>query len=54
MSATIKTLSLWLVVIVIAIVVWNVVNANPVQQTEVDFSRHLADVRAGRVASATT
>ena len=53
MSATIKTLSLWLVVIVVAIVVWNVFNANPTPQDEIDFSRHLADVREGRVASVT-
>ncbi|MGD8331079.1 MAG: ATP-dependent zinc metalloprotease FtsH [Acidobacteriota bacterium] len=53
MSATIKTLSLWLVVIVVAIVVWNVLNQNPAQDQEIDFSRHLQDVRGGRVASVT-
>ncbi len=53
MSATIKTLSLWLVVIVIAIVVWNVVSTNPAPTAEIEFSRHLADVRAGRVANVT-
>jgi len=53
MSATIKTLSLWLVVIVVAIVVWNVFNNTPPQDTEVNFSRHLDDVRGKRVASVT-
>ncbi len=53
MSATIKTLSLWLVVIVVAIVVWNVFNQAPTQDNEIDFSRHLAAVRAGEVASVT-
>jgi len=53
MSATIKTLSLWLVVIVVAIVVWNVLNQNPAQDQEIDFSRHLQDVRGDRVASVT-
>jgi len=31
--------------------VWNVFNANPTPDTEIDFSRHLEDVRANRVAS---
>ena len=53
MSATIKTLSLWLVVIVIAIVVWNVFNHSPTQTTELTFSEHLADVRAGAVSKVT-
>jgi len=54
MSATIKTLSLWLVVIVIAIVVWNVFDNNTQQpQLERDFSQHLGDVREDRVASVT-
>ena len=53
MSATIRTLSLWLVVIVIAIVVWNVVSTNPAPTTDIEFSRHLADVSAGRVANVT-
>ena len=53
MSATIKTLSLWLVVVVVAIVVWNVLNQAPTQTTEVDFSRHLESVEADEVASVT-
>jgi len=53
MSATIKQLSLWLVVIVVAIVVWNVLNANQTPDNQIDFSRHLEDVRSGRVASVT-
>ena len=44
---------MWLVVIVIAIVVWNVVSTNPVPTTDIEFSRHLADVSAGRVANVT-
>ena len=53
MSATIRTLSLWLVVIVVAIVVWNVFNTTAPQDIEIDFSRHLEDVRGGRVARVT-
>jgi len=53
MSATIKTLSLWLVVIVVAIVVWNVFNTTAPQDIEVNFSTHLDEVRGGRVASVT-
>jgi len=53
MSATIKQLSLWLVVIVVAIVVWNVMSQSQTPDEEIDFSRHLQDVRGGRVASVT-
>ncbi len=53
MSATIRTLSLWLVVIVVAIVVWNVFNTTQPVDIEIDFSRHLEDVRGGRVARVT-
>ena len=51
MSATIKTLSLWLVVIVVAIVVWNVFNATPVEDIGITFSQHLTDVEEGDVRS---
>ena len=40
-------------VIVIAIVVWNVFNADTTQQQQVHFSRFLQDVEAKRVASVT-
>ena len=53
MSTTIKTLSLWLVVIVVAIVVWNVFNATPAPDTEITFSQHISDVEADEVASVT-
>ncbi len=49
MSATIKTLSLWLVVIVVAIVVYNVFNATPKEDVEIAFSQHLEDVEEGNV-----
>ena len=51
MSATIKTLSLWLVVVVVAIVVWNVFNATPVEDRDITFSQHLTDVEEGDVRS---
>jgi len=51
MSATIKTLSLWLVVIVVAIVVWNVLNAVPAEDVDVPFSQHLKDIEDGNVRS---
>ena len=51
MSATIKTLSLWLVVVVVAIVVWNIFNATPVEDRDITFSQHLTDVEEGDVRS---
>ena len=35
-------------VIVVAIVVWNVFNTTAPQDIEIDFSRHLEDVRGGQ------
>ncbi|MEE2649621.1 MAG: ATP-dependent metallopeptidase FtsH/Yme1/Tma family protein, partial [Acidobacteriota bacterium] len=49
MNATIKTLSLWLVVVVVAIVVYNVFNAPPIENHDITFSQHLKDVERGDV-----
>ena len=51
MSTTIKTLSLWLVVVVVAIVVYNVFNATPTEDRGITFSQHLKDVEKGNVRS---
>ena len=53
MSTTLKTLSLWLVVIVIAIVVWNVFSAGATREEPLIFTDFMRMVEEDRVASVT-
>ncbi|MFQ5742644.1 MAG: ATP-dependent zinc metalloprotease FtsH [Acidobacteriota bacterium] len=53
MSSTLKALSLWLVVIVIAIVVWNVFNAGAATKEEIIFSQFMSFVEDGQIAQVT-
>jgi cell division protease FtsH len=53
MSTTLKTLSLWLVVIVIAIVVWNVFSAGVQDEEPLIFTEFMRMVEQDQVASVT-
>jgi len=53
MSTTLKTLSLWLVVIVIAIVVWNVFDAGATREEPLTFTQFMNLVEENRILSVT-
>ena len=56
MSGTMKTIVLWLVILVSAVLLWQVVknaNRNTQQVPEISYSQFLSDVDAGKVAKVT-
>ena len=56
MSSMIKTVVFWLVILISAMLLWQVVknaNRNTQQVSEVSYSQFLSDVDTGRVAKVT-
>ena len=53
MSSTLKSLMFWMVLVVVAVVVWNFSTKFQTRERSVPFSDFMADVEAGKVDKVT-